>query len=229
VDVVEREQDRPFGGQVLERGPDRLVAPVSLHLQRALEPSRRAGQRWQQCRELGQAVGVDRPQRRRFEPPEHVVERIDDQPERHVLLQLAAASGDHREALRLGAHSQLRQQPGLADAGLADERDRGASAGAGRVEHLADHPKLRLTAYESASGRPADGPPHGAILSQCHRDSYVDSRMVPGRDQGHDPDSRWAGDFEWAGRRRRRCNGPSASSRHRRTAWRTSSSATSPR
>ena len=120
--VVEREHHRLALGQPLEQAPHRVVQPVALGALTAagLAPVL-AGQRREDRRELGHQALVQRPQERGLQRAQVVVERVDDQPERDVALELGGAALEHQVAPVLALAAKLREQPGFADARLADE------------------------------------------------------------------------------------------------------------
>ena len=66
----------------------------------------------------------------RVEPTQVLVERIDENRERKVSLELRRGSRKDEPALRIGATGELCEQATLPDPGLADELDRSGVAAA---------------------------------------------------------------------------------------------------
>ena len=112
------------------------------------------------CAELGARGVVEVRQATRVEAVQVLVERVDEDAERQVALQLGRAAGQDQAALAVGARLELGQQPGLAHPRLADaprpRRTRGGLAPARRPALRAGRrarPAARL------SGRIPDGEP----------------------------------------------------------------------
>ena len=76
-------------------------------------------------REFGADVVVDRSEHRRIEASEVLVERVDEDPERHVTLELGARAREHQMTALFGALGELRQHARLPDPGLPYQRERG--------------------------------------------------------------------------------------------------------
>jgi hypothetical protein len=119
VHVVERQQQRRRDGQALEQRAHGGVRAIAVRRDRA--PAGVAERR-EDLREVGRHVRADPA---RLEPRHVVVERVDEDRERQVLLELGGAPGQHEPAAGVGAGRQLGEQPGLADAGVAGEQQRG--------------------------------------------------------------------------------------------------------
>ncbi len=123
--VVEREQHRRTAGESLEQASDRVVQLVPLG---ALATARRAAilprQRGKDRRKLLKQVLVERPEHRRRQRTDVVVERIHDQPERDVLLELGRATVEDQVLACLRAFAYLREQARLPDPRLADDLHR---------------------------------------------------------------------------------------------------------
>ena len=151
MDVVEREQQRLAPRQSLEHAPDRVVQPVALG---ALAPAHRAvgvaRKRREDRGELARHVVVEGAQHGRLERSEVVVQRVDDQPERDVSLELGRAAVQDQIATVLATPAQLREQARLADAGLADDLHAPRVAGGQLIECFLEFSKLASTTYKRA-------------------------------------------------------------------------------
>jgi hypothetical protein len=124
VDVVERQQHRLRLCKPLEQRPDRIVDAIALAAIRRDGPSGpEAGQRRLNRRELVERVGLKPVQQRGSERVDMVVERVDDDSERHVLLELGRAAVEYQKASFRSEAASLREQVGLADPGLSAQLD----------------------------------------------------------------------------------------------------------
>ena len=70
------------------------------------------------------------------------------------MLELGRAALEHEEALCAGAVAQLREQPRLADAGLAADRQQEPAATRDGVERAVDRRELRLASRKAHSAHP---------------------------------------------------------------------------
>ncbi len=93
-------------------------------------------------RQLCLDVVVECRQRGRFEACDVVVQRVDEDRERQVPLQLRRGAGQDQLPGRLRAGSQFPQQPRLADPGLARQLDRARPAPAEASQNLVDGPQF---------------------------------------------------------------------------------------
>ena len=75
-------------------------------------------------RELAAHLVAQRRDEPRVQPGDVLVERVDEDPERQVALQLGRAAAEDRAAAGVGALGQLGQQAGLADPRLALDHER---------------------------------------------------------------------------------------------------------
>ena len=123
VQVVEHEHQRLGVGQQLQQRADRAVGAVALvgdAPRRRRSRAAATGSTWPSSSSQLGVPGLVAAQVLRG----HVgVERVDPHAERHVALELGRGAGQHEVAALLGARAQLGQQPGLADARLALQRD----------------------------------------------------------------------------------------------------------
>ena len=93
--------------------------------------------------ELGVDVVVERREPRGREAAHVLVERVHEEPERHVALELRRAAREHQHAAGVGHAAQLGEQAGLPDARLADQRDRRGLRPGGAIQRGAQHGQLR--------------------------------------------------------------------------------------
>jgi hypothetical protein len=104
---------------------------------------------------VGELAPDIRGQRRdhpRVQPRDVRVERVDEDPEREVALELGCAAGEHGAAACVGALDQLGQQPCLADAGFTFERQRRDLAATERAERTVDDLEFGGTSDEGVVG-----------------------------------------------------------------------------
>ena len=125
VQVVEHQHERLPGRQDHEQVADRLVRAVAL-----VGEDRRA--LWVRTRS---SSSPERLQHGGRQPAHVLVERVDEDPERQVALELGRAARQHQAAAVVGHRLELGQQPRLADAGLAHELDRARLALERALEH----------------------------------------------------------------------------------------------
>ncbi len=123
LQVVEQHEHRRGGGELLEQRADRAMGAIALVLQRGGRCGARGADGGQHARELGDAVAEHPLDPLGAEPGDVVVERVDPHAERQVLLELGAAAGQDDAVALLPAAGELLQHAGLADAGLAAQRD----------------------------------------------------------------------------------------------------------
>nr|WP_286254178.1 hypothetical protein [Streptomyces graminofaciens] len=133
VHVVEHEHQARRAGQRLQQGAYGAVQPVPFRAQ-PLPPggdrrgrSRQYGQYGQDAAEqvhvlVGQGPQALRPQ---------VGERVGDDPERHLLLELRRLAPQNRPARRVRPARQLGEQPRLADARISGDHQEGGGDGGG--------------------------------------------------------------------------------------------------
>ena len=122
---IEHEHERLGLGEHLQQPPHRAVRTEAV----VLRPGRRgsARERRQHLAELRADVGRERVEPPRLERLHVVVERVGEDAEREVALELGGASREHEQPALLAARLERVEQAGLADAGLADD---GQGAGA---------------------------------------------------------------------------------------------------
>jgi hypothetical protein len=127
VEIVEHQHDGLLRGESLEQLADRAVREVALVVLRHGELARGAERR-QYLGELGAHVVVERRDETWIEPADVLVERIHEDSERQVALELRGAPREDDVAACIGQLGELRKQAGLADPGLADQLEQGGAA-----------------------------------------------------------------------------------------------------
>jgi hypothetical protein len=125
VEVVEHEHERLRRRELLEQRAHGAVAAIALVLERHLATARERRQRRKDVRELRLDVVLEGGQPIRSEASHVLVERIDEDRERQVALELGGRAREDEVVSGIGANRQLGQEARLADARLADEQDRG--------------------------------------------------------------------------------------------------------
>ena len=124
VDVVEDQHQRLRRREPLEQLPDRAVGAVALVLERDLARLGVLGERWQDARQLRPHVVLDRLEAARLEGADVLVERVHEDPEREVDLELRGTPGEDDLAGVVGERGELGDQPRLADSRLSEDRQR---------------------------------------------------------------------------------------------------------
>ena len=109
MQVVEHQHERLGRGEQLEQLAHGAVAAVALVLQRRRPRAPRPRATGSTCAELGADVVVERVEPPRLEPLDVLVERVDEDPERQVALELRRASRRAR-----GARARRRARPSSA-------------------------------------------------------------------------------------------------------------------
>ena len=160
VDVLERERDRPVAGRPLDELDGRLLQP------RALEVGRRAGALAvagaeapaEPRRERRKARGPPGVGRRRREVARQLADQLRPEPERRAAALAVRPAGVERRArgrerpAGAGAVEQLVDEAGLADAGLAGDRDDAAAPVARGRPDVEQHPQLAFAPDERERG-----------------------------------------------------------------------------
>lgn len=124
VDVVEHEHDRPRLRERLEQGAHGAVASVPLVLDRRSVADGQAGQRRKHGGELCADIILEVVQALRIQAVDVLVERVDEDPERQVELELPGSPREDEVPARVGTDSELGEKPRLADSGLPDHFER---------------------------------------------------------------------------------------------------------
>ena len=132
VRVVEQEHDRRRIRQDLDEPSDRPVRPVAPVGRRRCGAGGR--ERRQHVPQLCHGVVGQPVAPRRLERPDVVVQRVDEQPERNLTLELGCAAAEHEVAAGIRARRELGQHAALADPGLADDLERAGPPAAELVE-----------------------------------------------------------------------------------------------
>ena len=90
MDIVEHKYDWMRLGEALEQRPHSAVAPIALMLVPHAAFLRKRRQRGKDRGQLGPYVGPKISEANGVDPAEVLVERIDERPEREILLQLGS-------------------------------------------------------------------------------------------------------------------------------------------
>ncbi len=122
LQVVEQDDHRRAGGELLEQRADGAVRAVALVLQRRRRRRVARADRGEHAGELRHAVAEHPLQPVLAEPGGVVVERVDPDAEREVALELGPAAGEDDAAALGAARGELLEHPRLADPGLAAKR-----------------------------------------------------------------------------------------------------------
>ena len=160
VQVLERRDERPLGGEVMQ------------HLDDGLEQAPGVGvgaRRGRPAADLGEEPRQLRPPDRREPRHERVVvgdprapQRIDPRGEGQRLLGLVASSEHHLATAAHRDRRDLRRQPALADARLSEQGDETSVAGQRSVQRLTEDHQLALPTHERRLRRRRDGSRGGA-------------------------------------------------------------------
>jgi hypothetical protein len=97
---------------------------------------------------LGANVVVQGGEAGRAEAPDVLVERVDEDRERQILLQFRCRAGEDEVAARLGAMRELPEQPGLADPGFPGQLDRARATSIELGQDLVERSELIGTPNE---------------------------------------------------------------------------------
>ena len=123
VQVVEHEHERPVARRAARAARAPRGARGSARRRPLRSRRRRPSQRREDLAELGDELGVPAVLEVELLRGDVGVERVDPDAERQVALELGRRAGEHEVAALLGAAAQLGEQPRLADARLALDRD----------------------------------------------------------------------------------------------------------
>ncbi len=148
VQVVEDQHQRLGRSEQLEQLAHRAVGAVPLVLQRRPAAVVERAEARKDVRELRASLAVQTLEPPRVEPFGVLVERVDEDPERQIALELRRGAGEHQVAAPVGARGELGEQARLADARLPDELDRAGEALLEIRQDLVEHVELRGTPDE---------------------------------------------------------------------------------
>ena len=121
MDVVEDEHQRLMCSQPLQEPTDRAVAEVALPCELDASDSRDARHGGKDPAQGSEDVVTEHGEEGGIEPVHVLVERVDEDRERHVALELGRRAVEHQVAARIGPRAELGEQSRLADARLADQ------------------------------------------------------------------------------------------------------------
>ena len=153
LDVVEAQHERPVARELLEQRADGAVRAMALHARG--ERGRRGGLGGggEDRGEVG-AGAVDPRGRGGAQRAERHIEGVDPQTVGQGVLPLGGAAVQDGRAALAGEDGELREQAGLADAGLAAERDDARRPGGGRVDRAREDGELGVAA-DDPTGHPS--------------------------------------------------------------------------
>ncbi len=127
MQIVEHQHEGPGPRKALEQLTHRAMSAVALVLERSSGTGIEPRQRGKDVRQLGPNVLVECLEAKRLEALNVLLERIDEQPERQISLELRCRSVEHELPARVGATRELREESGLADPGLTHQHERSGS------------------------------------------------------------------------------------------------------
>jgi hypothetical protein len=153
VDVVEHEHERPRLREQLEQRAHSAMAAIALVLERHRTSDSEPRQRGQDVSELRLHVVVERGEQARVEPLDVLVQRMHEDGERQLALELRRRPGEHEVSAQLRASRKLRKHARLPDPRLAHQLNRGGRA----VERA--HERIELL----------DAPDEGILLASWLR------------------------------------------------------------
>jgi hypothetical protein len=142
VQVVEHQRVRPLAPELVEQGAERAVQAVALG-------GRDGRCRLADGRQDGPELRPGRLDARRVHRRDVLVERVDQQAERDLVLVLGRPPAEHQQPGGLGARRQLGQQRALADSGLAEDRQRASLAAAHGGQRALHDVELPLASDQS--------------------------------------------------------------------------------
>ena len=170
--VVEHEHDGRLGGERGDQPADGPVRAVALLLQLRPASGGELLEGGEDDRELGCQVARQLLQAPRVEAHEPVVERVAEDAERQLGLELGGAAGQHEVAAGPRAGAQLPQQPALADARLAGDLEHPAERAVVEfLQRVRDQPQLRVAAHQGLLARV-----HGRLPGTARRRIQVAKR-----------------------------------------------------
>ena len=128
MEVVEHEDERTRVCELLEQRANGPVAAVALVLERQDAGRRERRERGEDVCELGANVFVQTVQATRVEPPQVLVERVDEDRERQISLELRSRARQDEPSQCIRPSRELREQAGFPHSRLPDQLDRGCPA-----------------------------------------------------------------------------------------------------
>ncbi len=123
MQVVEHEHERLRGRELLEQGTHGTVAAIPLVLERRRAVAAERRQRREDVSELRSDVVLARRDELRVDSSQVLVERVDEEREREIALQLGCRAREDEISLGVRPCAELGEEPRLADARLADEQN----------------------------------------------------------------------------------------------------------
>ena len=143
MEVVEHQDERLDAGELLQQLAQRAVGPIALVAKHRSARGGRQVERGQHLGELGADVVAQGVEAAGLEPLDVLVERVHEDPEGQVALELRRPSRQHELAGRVGARRELGEEARLADPGLPHELDDGRRAALQAVQGAVEDAELR--------------------------------------------------------------------------------------
>ena len=134
MDIIEHEHQWPRLGEPLEELTDRAMAAIALVLERDLAAVGERPQRREDVRELRLNLVVEGGEPLRVQAADVLIERIDEDGERQVVLELRRRPAENEVPADLGASGELPEKTRLADPRFARHLDRARAASIELVE-----------------------------------------------------------------------------------------------
>ena len=153
VEVVDEEHERRRGREPLEQVAHRGVHAVAVVEDRGGTASRRRVQRRQDLRERVAGPVVECIEAVRLEPPDVFVERVDEDPEGEIALELGCRPAEDEVPMRIGPSGGLGEQASLPDARFADQCERGRRWSVSQAEERLVEDAARLGASNEVLAR----------------------------------------------------------------------------
>lgn len=158
MNIIQHEHQWSRRREALEELTDRAVAAVALVLGRDLSAVGQRPQRREDVRKLGSNLIVEDGKPIRVKASEILVQSIDEDGERQVVLELRSRAAENEVPANLCASGQLPEKTRLADPGFARHLDGPRSASGEVVEEPLEHVELFGTSDEVIASQG-----HGAL------------------------------------------------------------------
>ena len=153
VEVIDEEHERRHGREPLQQIAHRGVHAVAVVVDRGGTASRRRVQRRQDLRERVECPVVECIEAVWLEPPDVFVERVDEDPEGEIALELGCRPAEDEVAMRIGPSGGLGEQAGLPDPRFADQCEHGRRRSVSQAEERLVEDAARLGAPNEVLAR----------------------------------------------------------------------------
>ena len=181
--VVEHEDERLGCREPFKEVADRPVAAVPLVPKSLTSCRRQARERREDVREPVPGVVVQSVEPMRLQALQVLVEGVHEDGEGQLALELGGGPAEDQVPVPVGARRDLREQPRLPDARLADHLDRRGAATAKTAEHVVERAERLGTPNEVlGNGHQGDPAEHKSREREAQRSgSYPDVGGPPRR------------------------------------------------